>query len=71
MVARILRYPDLEEAGIVSNRVTLYRWIKDHGFPPGFLLGPNSRGWLEREVDQWLSIRGACRDVMSGSRTNG
>jgi predicted DNA-binding transcriptional regulator AlpA len=71
MVARILRYPDLEEAGVVSNRATLYRWIRDHGFPPGFLLGPNSRGWLEPDVEQWLSNRSACRDRVSGSRSDG
>ena len=30
--------------GIVTNRATLYRWIKDHGFPEGFLLGANNGG---------------------------
>ena len=54
---RIFRFPDLVEAGVVNNRSTLYRWIKDLGFPPGFLLGPNSRGWFETDVAQWLSTR--------------
>ena len=57
MVNYILRYTDLQEAGIVNNRATLYRWIKDCGFPQGFLLGPNSRGWPENEVEDWLKSR--------------
>jgi predicted DNA-binding transcriptional regulator AlpA len=71
MLCRVVRFSDLKEAGVVSNRATLYRWIRDYDFPPGFLIGPNSRGWFEPEVDQWLSNRGACRDRTSGSRTNG
>ncbi len=59
MVPRILRFPDLKDAGIVNNRATLYRWIKDHGFPSGVLLGPNSRGWAENDVLDWLSSREA------------
>ena len=57
MFPRILRYHDLKDAGIVGNRATLYRWIKDHGFPPGLLLGPNSRGWAEADVLSWLDSR--------------
>jgi predicted DNA-binding transcriptional regulator AlpA len=57
MIPRILRYPDLKSAGIVGNRATLYRWIRDHGFPRGFLIGPNSRGWPEDEVLDWLENR--------------
>ena len=59
MVNRVLRYTDLQEAGIVNNRATLYRWIKDHGFPQGILLGSNSRGWLESDVAKWLQARPA------------
>jgi predicted DNA-binding transcriptional regulator AlpA len=57
MVDRILRYSDLKEMGVVNSRPTLHRWIKDLGFPQGFLLGPNSRGWPEREVEDWLESR--------------
>ncbi len=62
MVDRILRYTDLQEAGIVNNRATLYRWIKDHGFPRGILLGSNSRGWLESDVAKWLRSRPVSMD---------
>ena len=54
---KFLRYPDLVERGIVSNRATLSRWIKHHGFPPGLLIGPNSRAWLEAEIDEWVVER--------------
>ena len=52
-----LRYRDLEERGIVRNRPTLSNWIRDRGFPPGQLTGPNSRTWEEDEVAAWLAAR--------------
>ena len=54
---RILRFPDLKDAGIVDNRATLYRWIKLYGFPKGVLLGPNTRAWSQDEIDAWLRSR--------------
>ncbi len=54
---RYLRYSDLVECGIVNNRATLYRWIRQHGFPAGVLLGPNSRAWPEDAVVRWLESR--------------
>ena len=52
-----LRYRDLEELGIVKNRPTLGNWIRDRGFPPGQLTGPNSRTWSVDEVQGWLDSR--------------
>jgi hypothetical protein len=52
-----LRYQDLEARRIVQNRVTLGNWIRNEGFPPGQLTGPNSRTWGEDEVDAWLASR--------------
>ncbi len=63
MTTKYLRYPDLVERQIVNNRTTLARWIKDHGFPPGVLLGPNSRAWPDDQVESWLEARGAEREV--------
>jgi predicted DNA-binding transcriptional regulator AlpA len=54
---RRLRYRDLHAKGIVTNRVTLGNWIRDRGFPPGQLTGPNSRTWGEDEVQDWLDRR--------------
>ena len=51
------RFDDLARVGIVKNRVTLYRWIKNEGFPGGVMLGPNTRAWLKDEIDRWCSSR--------------
>ena len=66
MATCILRFPDLKNAGIVNNRATLYRWIKNHGFPPGVMLGPNSRGWSEADILDWLSSRPVKEDLGGG-----
>ena len=52
-----LRYRDLKERGVIKNRPTLQNWIRDRGFPPGQLTGPNSRTWGEAEVEAWLASR--------------
>jgi len=54
---RHVRYTDLEQRGIVNNRVTLTNWIRNQGFPPGRLIGPNTRVWDEEEVQRWLDSR--------------
>ena len=56
---KLLRYHDLVDRGIVNNRMTLSRWIDGQGFPPGFMLGPNSRAWPEDEVEAWRAARKA------------
>jgi predicted DNA-binding transcriptional regulator AlpA len=50
-----LRFNNLKERGIVNNRVTLRRWIEEHEFPAGILLGPNTRVWPEDEVEAWIA----------------
>jgi hypothetical protein len=50
-----LRYADLKVRGIVNNRVTLKNWIEKLGFPPGRMIGPNTRTWTEAEVTDWLN----------------
>jgi predicted DNA-binding transcriptional regulator AlpA len=62
-MTKFLRYSDLVERGIVFNRTTLHRWIRDYGFPAGFHIGPNSRAWPESEVIAWLEARAAQRDA--------
>jgi predicted DNA-binding transcriptional regulator AlpA len=56
-IAKLLRYVDLKEACVVSNRVDLGRKIKFHGFPPGRLLSPNTRAWTEIEIEAWVDSR--------------
>ena len=57
MNTKCLRFPDLQDQGIVNNRMTLYRWIRLHGFPSGILLGPNTRVWSADEVASWIKSR--------------
>jgi predicted DNA-binding transcriptional regulator AlpA len=53
-----LRFRDLKARGIVANRATLRNWIRDRGFPPGQLTGPNTRTWDEDiEINPWLASR--------------
>lgn len=54
-----LRYEDLVKRGILRNRMTLKRWIDDLNFPPGFLIGPNTRVYPRDQVEAWLSSRAA------------
>jgi predicted DNA-binding transcriptional regulator AlpA len=54
---KYLRYTDLQARGIVSNRMTLRRWIQTEGFPAPTLIGPNTIAWPEEEVDNWLAER--------------
>ena len=51
------RFSDLKARNIVKNRMTLWRWIQDNGFPEGILLGPNTRAWSVPEVRDWLKTR--------------
>jgi Prophage CP4-57 regulatory protein (AlpA) len=57
----LLRFKDLKERGIVGNWVTLIRWIDENSFPPGRMLGPNTRVWTEFEIAEWIESRPAGR----------
>jgi predicted DNA-binding transcriptional regulator AlpA len=56
-VTTYLRFEDLKDRGIVRHWLTLRRWIEREGFPPGILLGPNTRAWPEEDVERWLASR--------------
>ena len=51
----VSHYPDLKKRGIVNNWATLQNRIRKFGFPPGRLIGPNSRGWDQDEVEAWIA----------------
>lgn len=57
MLPKMIRMADLKERGIVDSHQTLSIRIEKQGFPPGRLLGPNTRAWTEDEVAQWLDSR--------------
>jgi hypothetical protein len=55
----VLRFADLKTRGVVSSWMKLQSLIEREGFPAGFYLGANSRGWFEHEINDWLDTRPA------------
>jgi hypothetical protein len=60
-----LSFADLQKAGICPNWPTYLAWQRDPqiAFPSGKLLGPNSRRWAKREIENWLSSRPVVRET--------
>jgi hypothetical protein len=52
-----LRFRDLKDRGIINSWPMLRRRIERDGFPPGRMLGPNTRAWSEKEIERWLASR--------------
>jgi prophage regulatory protein len=48
-------------------RSTIYRFMGKGKFPRSIPLGERSVGWLDTEVNEWLSNKVACRDKSSKS----
>ncbi|MFK0688170.1 helix-turn-helix transcriptional regulator [Mesorhizobium sp. IMUNJ 23033] len=57
MTQKILRFADLKTRGIVCNWPQLRRLVDKNDFPPGRMLGQNSRFWTESEIESWLASR--------------
>ena len=55
--SKLLHFRDLKSRGIVANQTTLRRWIRKIHFPPGFMMGVNTRVWTEEEIEAWLAER--------------
>jgi predicted DNA-binding transcriptional regulator AlpA len=64
-----VRYPDLVAAGVVANWTTLIRLIDEEGFPPGILIGSNTRAWRADLVEAWLTSRPTARKVLPAGCT--
>lgn len=54
--ASILRKPCVLELTGLSS-ATLYRWMSQGLFPRPVRLGPNSVGWRESAIREWLESR--------------
>ena len=52
---RLLRYSDLVDRGLVSNRTTLNRWVRLGRFPAPIRIGPNSLAWREQSINEFLA----------------
>jgi predicted DNA-binding transcriptional regulator AlpA len=59
---KFIRYKDLEAMGLMQNRAQLGRLIDGpEAFPPGRLIGANSRVWTLAEVEAWIATRPTAR----------
>jgi prophage regulatory protein len=59
---RILRSKNVQSKTGYS-RMQIHRLERAGDFPPRVRLGPNSVGWLESEVDDWLEKKVKIRDA--------
>ncbi len=51
---RVIRLPKvIEKSGL--RRSSIYAAMKDKRFPSSIRLGRRAVGWLEYEIDQWIS----------------
>jgi prophage regulatory protein len=66
---KMVRFAQLNAAGIVPNRTTLGRWSKDYGFPKPIELGPQSVAWYEDEVLDWIAQRKVEREAREAVRS--
>jgi hypothetical protein len=66
----LYRFDDLVAAGFVENRTTLLRLIDEQGFPPGMMIGGNTRAWRVADVEDWLAARPTARKVLPANAGN-
>ena len=45
------------------HRTTLWRDVRDKRFPAPLTIGPNRRGWLQSDYDDWLAKMVAKRNA--------
>ncbi|MBU0726396.1 MAG: AlpA family phage regulatory protein [Alphaproteobacteria bacterium] len=48
---------ELIEAGIVGSKPSLYRLVKEDGFPPPIKIGKRRSAWRAAEVAEWVNNR--------------
>lgn len=53
----LLRFRDLQERRIVASWPQLRNLLRSQNFPPGRMIGVNTRAWTEDEIDAWIESR--------------
>jgi prophage regulatory protein len=56
MTDRILRLPEVK-ANVGLSRSTIYLRIEEGSFPKPISLGARAVGWLESDIEAWVSKR--------------
>jgi len=65
---RILSFEDLRsEKGIPYSKVHLWRLERDGKFPKRVPLSQSRHGWLDSEINEWITARMAKRDGMEAA----
>lgn len=58
---RLVGYSQLRDFGITYSRVHLDRLMAARAFPAKVRLSSHRIGWLEHELDEWLTAKAAAR----------
>ena len=58
---RVLRLDEVV-ARVGLSKSTLWRYIKEGYFPKPIKLGPRATGWIEQEIEDWISSRPRAAD---------
>lgn len=61
MPIRLIDYRELKARGICFSKPHLWRKEKAGTFPKRVYIGAKSHGWLESEIDEWITERAASR----------
>jgi len=56
MTSRILRLPEVK-ANVGLSRSTIYLRIEEGSFPKPISLGARAVGWLESDIEAWITER--------------
>jgi predicted DNA-binding transcriptional regulator AlpA len=64
------RFDDIVAAGLVQNRTSLGRLINEEGFPPGMMIGANTRVWRVSDIEAWIATRSSARKALPPNAGN-
>jgi hypothetical protein len=59
----LYHFKDLAAAGLIANRTSLTRLIDNDNFPPGVMIGRNTRVWRVDDIEKWLATRPTARKI--------
>ena len=60
MKKKLLRFPEVQDR-VGLSRTTIWRLEKKGKFPARRILGENSVGWLEEEVEKWIRSKNSVK----------
>ncbi|MGO1190117.1 helix-turn-helix transcriptional regulator [Vibrio casei] len=64
MSNKILRLPEVINM-VGLSKATIYAHMRNGLFPKNLSLGANSTGWLESEIQEWITARITARDEVA------